>query len=137
MLCVIKEYLRLSSFESTHIYCESGALSTEPLPRGIFTSCCAQYLCLPNSALQIAFCIHQICVVCLLCIALAGGGASRIQGQACTMTRARWRPSVASAPGKYCQHFSFAECLICIMRIKQCTVLYYNNYGTLSNGTYK
>ena len=45
-MCNIKN-VRLS--DSNH--CESGALSTEPLPRGLLTSCCAQYLCRPDSAL--------------------------------------------------------------------------------------
>ena len=40
----IKQYLRLSSFELAFVRCESGALSTEPLPRGTLTSCCTQYL---------------------------------------------------------------------------------------------
>ena len=44
---VIKEYLRLSSFELAFVLCESGALSTEPPPAGILTSCCAQYLSRP------------------------------------------------------------------------------------------
>ena len=44
---VIKEYLRLSSFELAFVLCESGALSTEPPPACILTSCCAQYLSRP------------------------------------------------------------------------------------------
>ena len=36
---VINEYLRFSSFEPAYIHCESGALSTNPLPHGILTSC--------------------------------------------------------------------------------------------------
>ena len=60
-ISVIKEFLRLSSFELVFVHCESGALSTEPLPRGLLTSCCAQYLCRPDSALQIALLnsLHQ------------------------------------------------------------------------------
>ena len=34
---VIKEYLRLSRFELAFVQCESGALSTEPLPHGILS----------------------------------------------------------------------------------------------------
>ena len=48
--CNIKN-LRLSRFELAYIHCESGALSTEPLPRGTLPSCCAQYICRPDSAL--------------------------------------------------------------------------------------
>ena len=33
---MIKEYLRLSSFELAFVLCESGALSTEPPPASIF-----------------------------------------------------------------------------------------------------
>ena len=47
----IKEYLRLASFELAFVQCESGPLCTEPLPRGMLTSCCAQYLCRPDSSL--------------------------------------------------------------------------------------
>ena len=48
--CNIKN-MRLSRFELAFVHCESGALSTEPLPRGTLSSCCAQYLCRPDSAL--------------------------------------------------------------------------------------
>ena len=52
LICVIKKYLCLSSFEPAYIYCDSGALSTEPLPRGILTLCYAQYLYRSDSALH-------------------------------------------------------------------------------------
>ena len=48
VLSVINEYLRLSSFELAFVLCESGALSTEPPPASILTSCCAQYLSRPS-----------------------------------------------------------------------------------------
>ena len=41
------------------VHCESRVLFTEPLPRGLLTSCCAQYLCRPNSALLIAL-LHSL-----------------------------------------------------------------------------
>ena len=47
LICLIKEYLRLSSFELAFVLCESGALSTEPPQAGILTSCCPQYLSSP------------------------------------------------------------------------------------------
>ena len=46
-------------FELAFVHCESGTLSNEPLPRGILTSCCAQYLCRPDSALLIAL-LHSL-----------------------------------------------------------------------------
>ena len=70
---VIKEYIYAfpvkNIFEPAYIHCESGALSTEPLPRGILTSCCAQYLCRPDSdILDSAFAIITIPVVYILLI---------------------------------------------------------------------
>ena len=55
----IKGYLRLSSFEPAYIHCESGALSTEPPPRGMLASCCAHYLCRVDSTLEIAL-LHSL-----------------------------------------------------------------------------
>ena len=66
---LIKEYLGLSSFELAFVPCESGALSTEPPPAGILTSCCAQYLCRPDSAFAFTTLLPSVerqCPYCLL-----------------------------------------------------------------------
>ena len=42
--------MRLSRFELAFVHCESGALSTEPLPCGTLSSS-DQYTCLPVSTL--------------------------------------------------------------------------------------
>ena len=40
LVCVIKEYLYLFRFELALVLCESGAMFTDPLPRGTLSSCC-------------------------------------------------------------------------------------------------
>ena len=66
--------MRISRFELACVHCESGALSTEPLPRGTLSSCCAQYLCPPDSAL---YSIYR----CIAFITLARGGTKNALGQ--------------------------------------------------------
>ena len=57
---VIKEYLRLSSFELAFVLCESGALSTEPPPARILTAYCTHYTTMTKVILQVC-CSTAVC----------------------------------------------------------------------------